>query len=87
MEEQSIQYPAQEQHLPLKKKKVCSSMYSVHISMTKYVLVCTEYIHHMNASSNLGVEGMKLHQHVAHDRAEQRQLTATSAPSMLRESK
>ena len=34
-------------------------MYSVHISMTKYVLVCTEYIHHMNASSNLGVEGMK----------------------------
>ncbi len=27
------------------------------------------------------------HQHVAHDRAEQRQLVATSAPSMLRESK
>ena len=35
-------------------------MYSVHISMTEYVLVCTEYIHLMNASSNLGVEGMKL---------------------------
>ena len=34
-------------------------MYSVHISMTKYVLVCTMYIHHMNASSNLGVEGIK----------------------------
>ena len=27
------------------------------------------------------------HQHVAHDRAEHRQFTATSAPSMLRESK
>ena len=27
--------------------------------MTEYVLACTEYIHHINASSNLGVEGME----------------------------
>ena len=43
----------------LKKKQVYTSMYSVHISMTEYVLACTEYIHHMNASSYLGVEGME----------------------------
>ena len=41
------------------KNRVCTSTYSVHISMTEYVLACTEYIHHMNASSNLGVEGME----------------------------
>ena len=27
--------------------------------MTEYVLVYTKDIHHMNASSNLGVEGME----------------------------
>ena len=41
------------------KNRVCTSTYSVHISMTEYVLACTEYIHHTNASSNLGVEGME----------------------------
>ena len=27
--------------------------------MTEYVLACTNYMHHMNAKSNLGVEGME----------------------------
>ena len=33
------------------KNRVCTSTYLVHISMTEYVLACTKYIHHMNASS------------------------------------
>ena len=41
------------------KNRVHTSTYSVHICMTEYVLVYTEDIHHMNASSNLGVEGME----------------------------
>ena len=41
------------------KNRVCTSTYSVHISMTEYVLAGTEYIHHINASSNLGIEGME----------------------------
>ena len=41
------------------KNRVCTSTYSVYISMTEYVLACTEYMHHINASSNLEVKGME----------------------------
>ena len=58
MEEQLIQYPAQEQQKQCQ-NTVCTSTYSVHMSMTEYVLACTEYVHHMNASTNFGIKGME----------------------------
>ena len=58
MEERLIQYPAQEQQKQCQ-NTVCTSTYSVHISMTEYVLACTEYMHHINASANLGIKGME----------------------------
>ena len=45
-------------HIHSFKNRVHTSTYSVHICMTEYVLVYTDDIHHINASSNLGVEGM-----------------------------
>ena len=42
------------------------------------------YLHAPRCASASSLSG---HQHVAHERTEHRQLTATSAPSMLRESK
>ena len=48
-------------HILSFKNRVHTSTYSVHICMTEYVLVYTEDIHHMNASSNLGVEGMEVY--------------------------
>ena len=43
MEERLIQYPAQEQQKQCQNtvSLVCTSTYSVHISMTEYVLACT----------------------------------------------
>ncbi len=56
-------------------------VHSISCSITSAILL---QLHSQQCQS---VSSLSRHQHVAHDRAEQRQLTATSAPSKLRESK